>query len=108
MFELAKPGLATPRMIRPIDLNDVGLFRFFVTTRMKIGDKIIDFRFLQNVGEGWHLMTALKYLCAYLIFAQRAAHTGEVRSLGAAVFADGVAVLAAVVSKDRGSMALIG
>ncbi len=28
MFELAKPGLAIPRMIRPIDLNDVGYFGF--------------------------------------------------------------------------------
>jgi hypothetical protein len=29
---------------------------------MKIGDKVIHLGFLQDVCEGWHLMTALNYL----------------------------------------------
>ena len=53
-------------------------------------------------------MAALKYLCAYLIFAERASYAGEVRPFGTAVFPDGVAVLASVVSKDRRSITLVG
>jgi hypothetical protein len=107
MFELAKPGIAVPRIIRPIDLNEVGLFRLFVAARMKIGDKIINFRFLQNVGEGWHLMATLKYLCAYLIFVECTAYSGEVGPFVAAVFVDCMTVLTAVVSKYRRSMLFV-
>jgi hypothetical protein len=45
------------------------LFRFFVATGMKIGDKIVHFRLSQDIPEGWHLMTTMKYLCTYLVFA---------------------------------------
>jgi hypothetical protein len=88
-------------------LNRVALFGLFVAAGVQISDKIVDLRFLQDVGEGWHLMAALKYLCAYLIFAECAAYSGEVRPFGTAVFADGVAVLATVVSEDRRSMTLV-
>ena len=73
---------------------------------MKIGDKVIYLGFLQDICEGWHLMTALKYLHAYLSFAQQAAYSGEVRPLGPAIVVDGVAVLATVVGKDRCSPTL--
>jgi hypothetical protein len=45
------------------------LFRRFVTAGMKVGDKIVHFRLSQDISEGWHLMTAMKYLCTYLVFA---------------------------------------
>jgi hypothetical protein len=45
------------------------LFRIFVAAGMKIGDKIIHFRLMEDVCEGWHLVTAVKDLRAYLIFA---------------------------------------
>ncbi|HSY68729.1 MAG TPA: hypothetical protein VK813_08800 [Edaphobacter sp.] len=42
---------------------------------MKIGNKVINLGFLQDICEGWHLLTALKYLYAYLSFAQQAAYS---------------------------------
>jgi hypothetical protein len=42
---------------------------------MKIGNKVIYLGFLQDICEGWHLLTALKYLYAYLSFAQQAAYS---------------------------------
>ena len=64
---------------------------------MKIGDKIIHFRFLQDVSEGWHLMTSVKDLSAYLAFVQNAAYSGEVGPLCAAIVVHGVAVPTVVV-----------
>jgi hypothetical protein len=73
---------------------------------MKIGDKIIDFRLMQDVREGWHLVTAMKDLRAYLVFAKNAAYSGEIGTLGASVVVvDRVALLAAVVRIDRCSSA---
>jgi len=45
------------------------LIRPFITTGMKIGDKIVHLRLSQDLSEGWHLMTTMKYLCTYLVFA---------------------------------------
>jgi hypothetical protein len=73
---------------------------------MKIGNKVVNLGFLQNICEGWHLLTALKYLNAYLRFAQQAAYPGEVWPLGPTIVVDGVTVLATVVGKDRRSPAL--
>ena len=84
-------------MIRPVGMNSAELFRFFVAARVQIGDKIIDLGLLQDIGEGWHLVAALKDLGAYLSFVENATDSGEIRSFGAAVLADGVTVLAAVV-----------
>jgi hypothetical protein len=95
-------------MIRLLDLNTAALFLLFVAAGMKIGDKIIDLRFFQDVCEGWHLMTALQYLRADLNFAKRTANSREIRPFGAAVFADGVAVLAAVVCKQCRAVTLVG
>jgi hypothetical protein len=88
-------------MIRLVDLEWRWLFQLFVTAGMKIGDKIIHFCFLQDVCEGWHLTTALKYLCAYLGFAQQTAYSGEVGAFGATIVAYGMALLAATVGKGR-------
>jgi hypothetical protein len=72
--------------------------RIFSPARMKVGDKIIQFRLLQNAIEGWHLLTALKNLCAYSGFVSTAAYSGKVGTPGAAaIIVDGVAVLAAVI-----------
>ena len=73
---------------------------------MKIGNKVIYLGFLQDICEGWHLLTALKYLHAYLSFAQQAAYSGEVWPLGPTIVVDCVAVLATVVGEDRCSPAL--
>jgi hypothetical protein len=86
-------------MIRPAGLNSAGLFLVFVAAGVKIGNKIIDLRLLQDIGEGWHLMAALKDLRAYLSFVESATDSGEIRSFGPAVLADRVTVLAAVVYK---------
>jgi hypothetical protein len=79
------------------------LFQLFVATGMKVGDKVVYLGFLQDVCEGWHLLTALKYLYAYPGFAQQAAYPGEVRPLGSTIAVDCVAVLATVVGEDRRS-----
>jgi hypothetical protein len=73
---------------------------------MKIGNKVIYLGFLQYACKGWHLLTSLKYLHAYLSFAQQAAYSGEVWPLGSTIVVNGVAVLATVVGKDRCSPAL--
>jgi hypothetical protein len=73
---------------------------------MKIGNKVINLGFLQDICEGWHLLTALKYLYAYLSFAQQATYSREVRPLRSTIVVDGVAVLATVVGKGRCSPVL--
>jgi hypothetical protein len=95
-------------MIRPVDLNTAGLFWFFVAAGVKIGNKIIDLGLFQDIGEGWHLMAALKDLRAYLSFVESAADSGEIRPFVTAVLADGVTVLAAVVCKYCCSVTLVG
>ena len=85
------------------------LFFLFVAEGTKIGDEIFGLGFLQDIREGRHSFTALKNLSSNLVFAEAAAYAGEIGTFVTALFADGMAVLAAVVREDLGSAgALLG
>ena len=84
------------------------LFRLFVTAGVEIGDEVIHFRLLQDVGEGWHLTSTLEDLGADLSFVECAAYSGEIGTFGTARVADRVAVLAAVIHKQCCSALLRG
>jgi hypothetical protein len=91
-----KARFALTRIIRPVDSDGAWSFRFLVAAGMKIRHEIIYFRLFQDVCEGRHLLTAVKYLCAYLGFASAATYLGEVGApVAATIIVDGVAVLAA-------------
>jgi hypothetical protein len=91
----ARARFASTRIIRPVDSERVWSFRFLVAAGMKIRYKVIYFRLFQDVCERRHLLTTVKYLCAYLAFASTAAHLGQVGApVAATIIVDGVAVLA--------------
>lgn len=80
----------------------------FVAAGVKVGDEVIYFSCLQDVGERWHLVSTLNDLRSDLNFVERASYSGEIGTFFAAHVADRVAVLTAVIYKQYCSALLRG
>jgi hypothetical protein len=77
------------------------LLRFFlrlvgIAQGVQIRDEVVGFRSLQDSAEGWHLLSAFENLGTDLLIIEARADCGKVRTFGATVLMDGVALRAAI------------